>query len=126
MSTTEMCAAGIACAVVLMGLFIWLVLENHKKDLQLAEKDKTIENQKDFICRLMHELYKEKGISGPFVMPVEEPEQGPDFDVNEVFPANAECETQNNPSVCVADISPFRGDERFEGVTSDEEDGNEQ
>ena len=86
MSTTAMCAAGIACAVVLMGLFIWLVLENHKKDLQLAEKDKTIEHKNQFICRLLHELYKEKGISWPFVMPAEEPEQGPDFDVKEVFP----------------------------------------
>lgn len=114
------------CWVVTVSAFAWLLVQRRLDKQTIAEKDKIIEGLKDFNCRLMHELYKEKGISGPFVMPAEEPGQGPDFDVNEVFPANAECETQNDPSVCVADISAFRGDERFEGVTSDEEDGNEQ
>lgn len=78
------------CWVVTVAAFAWLLVQRRLDKQTIAEKDKTIESQKDFICRLIHELYKEKGISGPFVMPAEEPEQGPDFDVNEVFPVQEE------------------------------------
>ena len=82
------------CWVVTVAAFAWLLVQRRLDKQTIAEKDKTIEGLKDFNCRLLHELYKEKGISGPFVMPAEEPEQGPDFDVAQIFAVEnaTECE----------------------------------
>lgn len=86
MSITEMCAAGIACAVVLMGLFIWLVMQCHKKDLIIEKQRKENAGIKAFNRRLIAELNKAKGIDRPFVMPNDD-DYGPDFDIEKLFAA---------------------------------------
>ena len=92
MSTAEMCAAGIACAVFLSAMFVWLVLQLHKKDLIIERQRKENAGIKAFNRRLIAELNKAKGIDQPFVMPNDD-DYGPDFDIEKIFAA-AEEQTQ--------------------------------
>lgn len=82
------------CWVVAVAAFAWLLVQRRLDKQTIMEKDKTIAGLKDFNCRLYDELRKAKGVDGPFVMPEEEPEPGPDFDVAQIFAVEnaTECE----------------------------------
>ena len=86
MTIAEMCAAGIACAVFLSAMFVWLVLQCHKKDLIIERQRKENAGIKAFNRRLIAELNKAKGVDQPFVMPNDD-DYGPDFDIEKIFAA---------------------------------------
>ena len=107
MSTEAMTAAGIACSVFMFAMFVWKVIECHRKDQIIAMKDKRIEGQNEFIERCIAAYYTACGVDVPFVMPNDD-DYGPDFDIEKLFAAaeeptqedadeETECEEKEQP-----------------------------
>ena len=96
MTTAAMTAAGIACSVFMFILFVWKVIECHRKDQIIAMKDKRIEGLDKFIERCLSAYNTACGVDVPFVMP-DDDDYGPDFDIEKLFAAAEESKSEQDP-----------------------------